>query len=333
MPTRIRSPSRPSGARSIPRRGLAAKRSRAPSSRSWPPRSPRCRTRSAPCSARDPRPTVSDVGSTKSGALRVGRRARAVHRRPSGLRLGGARPRARERRALRGRDVVPHAGRRDRAGALQAPARLRRLARGDSGGDRPGCARPAHGGDEPPAARAREPHPQPRGLGAGERARAARNSRRLAPGHDARRRGESADLDRHLPRQRRGASRSRWPSTAGASRISSALSRRGDAGWLARWIGEAAVNRRTLLDEAYPDVGALQRCACTCPTGRGSFRGSPRRSAPSRSTSRTSSSSTCRPSAAGPLRARLGRGRGASRGRLLEAQGYSVIVSPAFEDE
>ena len=29
----------------------------------------------------------------------------------------------------------------------------------------------------------------------------------------------------------------------------------GDAGWLARWIGEAAGNRRTLLDEAYHDVG------------------------------------------------------------------------------
>jgi len=38
----------------------------------------------------------------------------------------------------------------------------------------------------------------------------------------------------------------------------------GDAGWLARWIGEAAGNRRTLLDEAYHDVGALQRVRVHC---------------------------------------------------------------------
>jgi prephenate dehydrogenase len=33
----------------------------------------------------------------------------------------------------------------------------------------------------------------------------------------------------------------------------------GDAGWLARWIGEAAGNKRTLLADAFADPGALQR--------------------------------------------------------------------------
>src|SRR5919109_123134 len=33
----------------------------------------------------------------------------------------------------------------------------------------------------------------------------------------------------------------------------------GDAGWLARWIGEAAGNRRRLLRGAYPDAGPIER--------------------------------------------------------------------------
>src|SRR5207247_9212431 len=33
----------------------------------------------------------------------------------------------------------------------------------------------------------------------------------------------------------------------------------GDAGFLARWIGEAAGNRRRMLADAYPDPGALQQ--------------------------------------------------------------------------
>src|SRR5262249_61323959 len=33
----------------------------------------------------------------------------------------------------------------------------------------------------------------------------------------------------------------------------------GDAGFLARWIGEAGGNRRRMMDRAYADPGALQR--------------------------------------------------------------------------
>jgi len=61
----------------------------------------------------------------------------------------------------------------------------------------------------------------------------------------------------------------------------------GDAGFLARWIGEAATNRRAMLADAYADA-----------TGPVCSRGSRRRSAPNASTSRTSSSSTSRQSAA-----------------------------------
>ena len=69
--------------------------------------------------------TVTDVGSTKAARLLGGGRFGAVRRRPSGLRLRGARPGERERRALPGRDVVPDAPRRHRRRALPARPRLR----------------------------------------------------------------------------------------------------------------------------------------------------------------------------------------------------------------
>ena len=62
----------------------------------------------------------------------------------------------------------------------------------------------------------------------------------------------------------------------------------GDAGFLARWIGEASGNRRRLLETAYEDPGALHRMRCTCPIVPAFSRVSSRRSAPSGSTSRTS---------------------------------------------
>ena len=73
-------------------------------------------------------------------------------------------------------------------------------------------------------------------------------------------------------------------------------------------------------------------CACMSPTARECSPGSRRRSEPSRSTSRTSSSSTSRPSGAGRLSVLVAGEQEARRAaELLEAQGYSVIVSPAFE--
>ena len=74
-----------------------------------------------------------------------------------------------------------------------------------------------------------------------------------------------------------------------------------DAGWLARWIGEAAGNRRKLLEEAFSDVGELQHLS---------------------------------PERGGTLSVLVSGETEARRAaELLEAQGYSVIVSPAFEDE
>jgi prephenate dehydrogenase len=78
--------------------------------------------------------TVTDVGSTKSslGAAR----GSALRRRPPGLRLGGSRPRARERDLFDGATwfLTPRA---DRSRAPPARPRLRLRARRDAGRDRP----------------------------------------------------------------------------------------------------------------------------------------------------------------------------------------------------
>src|SRR5205085_7153709 len=46
-----------------------------------------------------------------------------------------------------------------------------------------------------------------------------------------------------------------------------------DAGWLARWIGEASGNRRQLLDRAYPDAGELYRLRVHVPDRPGVLSG------------------------------------------------------------
>src|SRR5262249_30049025 len=47
----------------------------------------------------------------------------------------------------------------------------------------------------------------------------------------------------------------------------------GDAGFLARWIGEASGNRRRMLDTAYEDAGALQRLRVHVPDRPGVLAG------------------------------------------------------------
>src|SRR5919201_1089675 len=47
----------------------------------------------------------------------------------------------------------------------------------------------------------------------------------------------------------------------------------GDAGFLAKWIGEAAVNRQRMLAEAYPDPGALQQLRVHVPDRPGVLAG------------------------------------------------------------
>ncbi|HEX3237979.1 MAG TPA: prephenate dehydrogenase/arogenate dehydrogenase family protein [Gaiellaceae bacterium] len=108
----------------------------------------------------------------------------------------------------------------------------------------------------------------------------------------------------------------------------------GDAGWLARWIGEAAVNRRTLLDEAYRDVGTLQRVRVHVPDRPGILSGITQALGAEQINIEDFELQHMSPDRGGTLSVLVaGEDEAARAASLLEAQGYSVIVSPAFEDE
>jgi prephenate dehydrogenase len=108
----------------------------------------------------------------------------------------------------------------------------------------------------------------------------------------------------------------------------------GDAGWLARWIGEAAVNRRTLLEEAYRDVGALQRVRVHVPDRPGVLSGITQALGAEQINIEDFELQHLSPERGGTLSVLVsGEDEARRAAALLEAQGYSVIVSPAFEDE
>ena len=144
------------------------------------------------------------------------------------------------------------------------------------------------------AERDREPE---RG-GARRGARPAAERRRIAPRHDAGRRGEPTDLDRHPARQRDGGARGARRAPA-AHRPGRGGARRG------RRRVPRAVDRRG-GDEPPPDArhaptptrARSTGSACTSRTARACSPASPRRSAQTGSTSTTSSFSTCRRSEA-----------------------------------
>jgi prephenate dehydrogenase len=107
----------------------------------------------------------------------------------------------------------------------------------------------------------------------------------------------------------------------------------GDPGWLARWIGEAAGNRRRLLAEAYPDVGALQRVQVHVPDRPGVLSGITQALGAEKINIEDFELQHMTPERGGTLSVLIA-GEDAARraAELLEAQGYGVIVSPAFED-
>ena len=212
--------------------------------------------------------TVTDVGSTKAAVCRR-RRLGPLRRRPSGLRLRGARPRARERRALPGRDLVPDAAPRDRRRAATGSS----TASSSGLGATPVAVDPeAH--DRLVALTSHLPHALANLLvnqaGAtrveGHDPLAVRG--RLASGHDARRRREPADLGRHLPRERRADARRRSPSTAAGS---SSSRTRSPPGTPASSRAGSARRRATgggCSRSPTPTRARSTSCACTCPTGR-----------------------------------------------------------------
>jgi prephenate dehydrogenase len=108
----------------------------------------------------------------------------------------------------------------------------------------------------------------------------------------------------------------------------------GDAGWLARWIGEAGVNRRQLLAEAFTDVGELHRVRVHVPDRPGVLSGITQALGAEQINIEDFELQHLSPERGGTLSVLVSGEREAKRAaELLEAQGYSVIVSPAFEDE
>ena len=106
-----------------------------------------------------------------------------------------------------------------------------------------------------------------------------------------------------------------------------------DAGWLARWVGEAGGNRRRLLAEAYEDPGAMQRVRVHVPDRPGVLSGITQALGAEQINIEDFELDHLSPERGGTLNVLVAGEASARRAAdLLEAQGYSVIVSPAFED-
>jgi predicted amino acid-binding ACT domain protein len=107
-----------------------------------------------------------------------------------------------------------------------------------------------------------------------------------------------------------------------------------DAGYLARWIGEAAGNRRRLVEDAYADAGVIQRLRVHVPDRPGVFAGITQALASEQINIEDFEVQHMSPERGGTLSVLVSGEKEALRAaELVAAQGYSVIVSPAFEDE
>ncbi len=105
----------------------------------------------------------------------------------------------------------------------------------------------------------------------------------------------------------------------------------GDAGFLARWIGEAAGNRRTMLAEAYPDPGELQQLRVHVPDRPGVLAGITQALGAERINIEDFELHHVSPERGGTLTLLVGGEEEARRAAaLLESQGYGVVVSPVL---
>jgi prephenate dehydrogenase len=107
----------------------------------------------------------------------------------------------------------------------------------------------------------------------------------------------------------------------------------GDAGFLARWIGEAATNRRRLLRGAYPDAGPIERLLVRVPDRPGVLAGITQALGAERINIEDFELHHESPERGGLLTLLVAGEEDARRAAsLLEAQGYSVDVSPALPE-
>ena len=107
----------------------------------------------------------------------------------------------------------------------------------------------------------------------------------------------------------------------------------GDAGFLARWIGEAALNRRGMITEAYGDPGALHRLRVHVPDRPGVLAGITKALGAERINIEDFELQHVSPERGGTLTVLVAGEEEALRAAaLLEAQGYGVVVTPALEE-
>ena len=106
----------------------------------------------------------------------------------------------------------------------------------------------------------------------------------------------------------------------------------GDAGFLARWIGEAAGNRRRMLEVAYPDPSTLHQLRVHVPDRPGVLAGITQALGAERINIEDFELKHASPERGGVLHVLVAGEQQAQRAAaLLEEQGYGVVVSPILE--
>jgi prephenate dehydrogenase len=108
----------------------------------------------------------------------------------------------------------------------------------------------------------------------------------------------------------------------------------GDAGFLARWIGEAAANRRRMLDRAYPDAGALHRLRVHVPDRPGVLAGITQALGAARINIEDFELQHVSPELGGRLNVLVTGADDAERAaQILEEQGYSADVTAVIDED
>jgi prephenate dehydrogenase len=107
----------------------------------------------------------------------------------------------------------------------------------------------------------------------------------------------------------------------------------GDAGFLARWIGEASGNRRRMLETAYEDAGALQRLRVHVPDRPGVLAGIFQALGAARINVEDFELDHVSAERGGTLTMLVsGEGQAGRAIELLEGQGYGVVSSPVIDE-
>ncbi len=106
-----------------------------------------------------------------------------------------------------------------------------------------------------------------------------------------------------------------------------------DAGFIARWIGEASANRRRMLEQAFPDPGDLHQLRVHVPDRPGVLAGITQALGAQRINIEDFELHHVSPERGGTLTLLVtGEGEAQRAAELLESQGYGVVVSPVLDE-